>query len=183
MGDASERVPLAEAEEAARKALKFLNERTAGYMFAVAGSVRRKLPTVGDLDIVAIGDRGPCFPWGGWMGGYERQPIDPRYDTHTASSLVRATLAAEGFGGTRAWAVDLRFAHTSQAGALLTWLTGPREWNQNLVERAAARGWEFCGAGLYVADTGRRAGVMEARSELELLRALIGEWVPPEDRE
>lgn len=135
---------------------------------ALAGSLRRRVETVGDLDVlvaaepadaVAIAEAFVALP------GVEA--VLARGDTKTSVRL------APGLQ------VDLRIVDPESFGAALQYFTGSKEHNVALRARAVARGLKVSEYGVFDADERRLAGADEA----EVYASLGLSFIEPELRE
>ncbi len=135
----------------------------------IAGSLRRGVETIGDIDIVCDADDGPA--------------VVKRF---TALEGVRCVLAAGGTKGSvtveveggRELQVDLRVVETESFGAALQYFTGSKDHNVRLRERALAKKWRLNEYGLY--DGERR---IAGRGESDIYKKLGLPFIPPELRE
>lgn len=127
------------------------------------GSYRRELPTLGDLDLVVVGE------------------VD-------ADKLYHSTQAVDLYVGKRIHLVHvirgLRFqteialAKRENLGAHLLRWTGSKEWLAGLRSLATQRGWRLTEEGLFERDR-----LIHAETERGILDALDVGWVEPERRE
>ena len=187
-----ERIPLADAEALARGLLDEL--RSACVRVEIAGSIRRRRPDVGDIEIVAI-PRMDSEPWG-LIEGMVR-PVNrleercallrgpdgllPRLDERGRACwgerLKRATW--------RGFAADLfSVVAPAQWGAILAIRTGSAEFSRRLVTSKLHGG--MMPSHLRVKDGAlwRRDGEMVPTPEEADVFAAIGlAWIPPEARE
>ena len=142
-----------------------------------AGSLRRKLETVGDLDfIVAAGEVGPVVDW--FVSRHGVKEITARGETK-ASVRYESGLQA-----------DLRIVPEEQFAFALHHFTGSKDHNVQMRQRALARGLSMSEWGLVPAEgegtakdkASRHAG-LHATSEEQIFSALGLRFVPPELRE
>ena len=143
-----------------------------------AGSLRRGLETVGDLDfIVAAEDGGAAVEW---------FTTRPEVKEVTAKGSTKASVRFES--GLQA---DLRIVPEDQYVFALHHFTGSKDHNVQLRQRALARGlslseWGLVPAGgeeTVKAKAEDRALRTAANTEAELFRALGLDYIPPELRE
>jgi DNA polymerase (family X) len=142
-----------------------------------AGSLRRGLETVGDLDfIVAAADAGPVAKWFTGMGGVREV---------TASGETKASVRLES--GLQA---DLRIIPSEQFAFALHHFTGSKDHNVQMRQRALDRGlslseWGLvpsAGEGTARDKAGRNEG-LAAGDETAIFAALGLAFIPPELRE
>jgi DNA polymerase (family X) len=142
-----------------------------------AGSLRRGLETVGDLDfIVAATDIGPVVEWFTGQAGVREV---------TAKGDTKASVRLEG--GLQA---DLRIIPAGQFAFALHHFTGSKDHNVQMRQRALDRGMSLsewglvpsAGEGTAKDKAGRSEGV-KAADEKALFAALGLSFIPPELRE
>jgi DNA polymerase (family X) len=134
-----------------------------------AGSFRRRVETVGDLDVLAASPDAPraIAAFAGW---HRTARVEGAGDT-------RATIVLR-----RGVQVDLRVVPPASFGAAWIYLTGSKAHNVALRARAVARGWKLSEWGLYAGRDGQ-GGLLAGASEEEVYAALGLAWIPPELRE
>ncbi|MFH1609392.1 MAG: DNA polymerase/3'-5' exonuclease PolX [Candidatus Bipolaricaulota bacterium] len=131
-----------------------------------AGSLRRGKETVGDLDLLAVSDQ-PAEAAAAFTSL-------PEVEEEVAVGPKRSSVRfSDGFQ------VDLRIVPEDSFGAALQYLTGSKEHNIRLRERAVAHGWKLSEYGLFAADGTALAGAEEDG----IYRALGLAYIPPELRE
>ncbi|MCK8519255.1 DNA polymerase/3'-5' exonuclease PolX [Methanoculleus sp. 7T] len=134
---------------------------------SLAGSIRRKKETIGDVDILAASTRpDEVMEVFATLPGVSR--VLARGTTKT--SVVLAT-------GVQ---VDLRVVEDKHFGAALQYFTGSKEHNIALRKLAIARNWRLNEYGLVDLATGR---VVAGEDEAGVYRALDLPWIEPELRE
>ena len=142
-----------------------------------AGSLRRKLETVGDLDfIVAAGEVEPVVEW--FVTRHGVKEITARGETK-ASVRYESGLQA-----------DLRIVPEEQFAFALHHFTGSKDHNVQMRQRALARGLSMSEWGLVPAEgegtakdkASRHAG-LHASTEEQIFAALGLRYIPPELRE
>lgn len=142
-----------------------------------AGSLRRGLETVGDLDfIVAASDVAPVVDWFTRLAGVKE--VTARGDTK-ASVRFESGLQA-----------DLRIVPSAQFTFALHHFTGSKDHNVQMRQRALARGLSLSEWGLVPAEgegtakeKAERHESVAANSEKELFKHLGLHFIPPELRE
>ncbi len=160
----AEVLPVAEALVAKLRAMPEVKE------CEMAGSVRRRRETVGDLDILAISTDPPkiCAEFQKFD---ELQEIIVAGDTKVSARLV---------GGRQ---VDLRVVEEDSYGAALQYFTGSKQHNIALRERANRMGLTVNEYGVFVEEGDRKGEKIAGRTEEEVYAALGLPWIPPELRE
>lgn len=142
-----------------------------------AGSLRRGMETVGDLDfIVAATDVAPVVDW---------FVTQPGVKEITARGETKASVRFES--GLQA---DLRLVPEEQFAFALHHFTGSKDHNVQMRQRALARGLSLSEWGLAPAEGDetvkakvKAAAPVHAQSETELFAALGLRFIPPELRE
>ncbi|MEN3538232.1 DNA polymerase/3'-5' exonuclease PolX [Microbispora sp. ZYX-F-249] len=130
---------------------------------AFAGSLRRMSETIGDIDILAVGD--PAL-----MELFARQP----YVTEVIAKGERKTSVRTD----RGLQVDLRLIPAESWGAAMVYFTGSKEHNVRIREMAVKKGWKLSEYGLFDGDR-----LIASETEEEIYQALGMRWVPPALRE
>jgi DNA polymerase (family 10) len=133
----------------------------------VAGSLRRRRETIGDIDIL-VTSKDPARV----MEAFVRAPQVAQVLSHgtTRSSVVLNV-------GLQA---DLRVVEPEAYGAALQYFTGSKEHNVALRERAVRRGLKVNEYGVWRVKDERRVG---GRDEESVYGAMGLPWIPPELRE
>ncbi len=152
-------LPLATRIEAALRAVPGVVEA------AVAGSIRRRKETIGDVDVlVAASDRNRV------SRAFAALPeVDGVLATGPTKTMVRL---ANGMDA------DLRVVTPESWGAALMYFTGSKSHNVALRRLAQQRKWKLTEYGLFSG-----AKVVASRTEEEIYHALDLPWIPPEIRE
>lgn len=167
MHERGQRTLLAEAWPLAEEIRAALAACPAVLRIEVAGSVRRRQPTIGDLDFVAAADDPAAV-----MEAFVTLPhvADVLQHGETKSSVVLR-------GGRQA---DLRVVAPAQFGAALHLFTGSKDHNVAMRVRAKERGLKLNEYGVWPADGGPSLPCAE---EEDVFRAVGLPWIPPELRE
>ena len=134
---------------------------------SLAGSVRRRKETIGDVDILATSTRPEDV-----MEAFVSLPGVSRI-------LVRGTTKTSVVL-TTGIQVDLRVVDDAHYGAALQYFTGSKEHNIALRKLAIARNWRLNEYGLVDLADGR---MIAGEDEVGVYRALDLAWIPPELRE
>jgi len=137
-----------------------------------AGSLRRGLETVGDLDFIVAADTpGPVMDWFVALPGVLE--VTGRGDTKCSVRFESGLQA------------DLRLVPASQFPFALHHFTGSKEHNILMRQRALARGWSLSEWGLTAQpkEGVETVPICEVREEADLFAALGLAPIPPELRE
>ena len=138
-----------------------------------AGSLRRGMETVGDLDfLVASSEPGPIMDWFTTMEGIAEV---------TAHGDTKSSVRFEG--GMQA---DLRVVPSEQFFFALHHFTGSKDHNVRMRQKALSLGLSLSEWGLRPEedkDSSRKAGPVEAHSEEDVFKALGLQYIPPALRE
>ncbi len=137
---------------------------------SLAGSLRRKKETIGDIDIIAT------------AATRDRKKIAARF---TSLSFAGRVLAK---GETRAGIllkkshtqVDLRLVNDHEYGAALLYFTGSKEHNISLRTWARNKGWKLNEYGVFDMETDKR---LAGTTEEDVYKLFGMQYIPPELRE
>lgn len=145
-----------------------------GWQVHVAGSYLRGRQTVKDLDCVILVPelitdlrKAAEIVQQALPSAYESS-IEPK-----SGRIVRGKL--DGFG------IDLYLCYANEFGAMMMFLTGPKEWNIYTRRLAQAKGWRLSQYGLYVGETQDLA--CDCTSEAPIFAALGLPFRTPAERE
>lgn len=172
------RVLLPVAEGVAQEVMAVLT-RVAGVKRADAlGSLRRRVPTVGDIDLAVATTRPPLA-----IKAFVEMPEVVRV---LAQGEAKASVVLKS-----GYQVDLRVQAPSSYGAQLQYFTGSKEHNIHLRKLAQERGLSLSEYGIKEVRQTRRVsldptGLKNVKSfatEEEFYQALGMPWIPPELRE
>ena len=162
---ARERIPLSEAEAYVRPLVERIRAVRGVEALDVAGSVRRRVDTAGDVDLLVASSR-----------------PDAVADAFLTSPTVRRVIAR---GETRCAVVlrsglqvDLRIVPRSSYGAALHYFTGSKAHNIAVRMLGVKRGLKINEYGVF---RGRRR--LAGRTEDDVFEAVGLPWIPPELRE
>lgn len=139
----------------------------------IAGSLRRKMETIGDLDFVAAAtDPKPAMKW--FISHPSVERILAKGETKSSVRLKSGMQA------------DLRIVAPEEFGFALCYFTGSKEHNIKLRERAHARGWKLSEWGMEANDKKHPIPTILRKKEVteeEIYKALDFSYIPPELRE
>ena len=131
----------------------------------VAGSVRRRKETIGDIDILVISDRPEKI-----MERFLKLPqIAHIYATGKTKTMVRLKNGLDA---------DLRVVPQKSFGAALNYFTVSKDHNVALRELALKRGWKLSEYGLF-----KGAKMIAGKTEEEVYKKLGLRYIEPELRE
>ncbi len=178
------RIRLGDADKLIEPLLEALRAAPGVERLTVAGSLRRRVETVGDVDLLAVSDEPETV--------MERFTGFAGADRTEMSGPTRGRIAL-GSG----LEVDLRVLPRESYGAALVYFTGSKEHNIKLRQRAMARGLRLSEYGLFREDEADQKTAGEAgqepdplageriagAEEEEVYAALELPWIPPELRE
>ncbi len=160
------RLPLGKALALADSLVRALRGEPASRAIEVAGSLRRRVETVGDIDILATSDRPAAV-----LDRFVRLPSVARV---LARGETKASIQHR-----ENIQVDLRVVEPEAFGAALQYFTGSKNHNVKLRELAVRRKLKISEYGVFD-EAGRRiAGATEG----EVYAAVGLPWIPPELRE
>ena len=159
----NDRMLLGEALEVAEYVISQLEKLCS--RIAYAGSLRRMKETIGDIDVLAVGNPGEIMD--AFTGMDRVTEIIAKGDTKS-SVLIGTTQ------------VDLRVVEEHQWGAALQYFTGSKEHNIKLREIAKEKGLKINEYGVFEVATGRR---IAGETEEEVYQTLGLCFIPPELRE
>ena len=134
---------------------------------SVAGSLRRRRETVGDIDIIASSSE-PARMMDAFIAVPDVQTVLSKGDTKS-SVMLKSGLQ-----------VDLRVVADGSFGAALLYFTGSKDHNVMLRTVSIERGYKLNEYGLYRRDDGHPAA---GKTEEEIYGALGMQYIPPELRE
>jgi len=162
-----------DAQSMVKKILPGLEELPEVERVEAAGSFRRGMETVGDLDfLVASSNPTPIMDWFTSMDGIVEV---------TAHGETKSSVRFEG--GMQA---DLRVVPSEQFYFALHHFTGSKDHNVRMRQKALSLGLSLSEWGLRPEeekDSSRKAGPVEANSEEDIFKALGLQYVPPSLRE
>jgi DNA polymerase (family 10) len=172
------RLKLLEADQLARPLVEYLRKGGNVEQLEVAGSYRRRMETIGDLDILAVSEK--------------PEPVMQRFQRYPEVARILAAGTTRGTVVLRSGLqVDLRILPRHCYGAALHYFTGSKAHNIAVRKLGVERGLRISEYGVFRVPKGKKAedaGVEEgeriggAREE-DVFRAVEMDWVPPELRE
>jgi DNA polymerase (family 10) len=155
------RRPFADLVQPAQELLNFFAE--AGVVCELGGSMRRHAATVGDIDIVVLADSLDSVVLPEWLD-YVR----------SGEKAAHGEMDLDG----QILGVDIWCATPNQWGAFLWYITGSKELNVIMRQKAKAQGMKLSQFGLF------RDGVqIDDGTEHGVAEALGMDWIDPVDRQ
>ena len=175
------RLRLVEADERIAPLLDHLRGRATIRRLEVAGSLRRRLETIGDIDLLATAT----------------DPAAAMAHFTAFTGVAEVTMSGETRGSvvlTSGLQVDLRVVPEESWGAALQYFTGSKAHNVKLRKRAVAMGLSISEYGVVESDgndgsdgSGKGKGVggkrVAGETEESVYAAVRLPWIPPELRE
>jgi DNA polymerase (family 10) len=163
------RVLLPVAEGVAQKVTAVLEKVPGVKRVDALGSLRRRVPTVGDIDL-AVATTQPSLAIKAFVAM-------PEVGRVLAQGPAKASVVL-----TSGYQVDLRVQSPSSYGAQLQYFTGSKEHNIHLRKLALERGLSLSEYGIREVKS-QKSKVKIFKTEEEFYRALGMPWIPPEIRE
>ncbi len=136
----------------------------------VAGSVRRRKETIGDVDILVISKKPKPV-----MDFFVAMPEVSRVLAH--GETKSAVQLASGLQ------VDLRVVPAASYGAALNYFTGSKDHNVALRQTAIKKGWTLNEYGLYKQTSKGKGAMVAGKTEEDIYTALGMDYIEPEMRE
>jgi DNA polymerase (family 10) len=161
------RIRLDVGTEISQSFIAYLRERAKPDRLAVAGSVRRRKETIGDIDLLVS-----CREPGGLIQAFVEHPS---VKETLAKGETKVSVVTR-----RGTQVDLRLVPDDCFGAALQYFTGSKQHNVALRERAKRLGCKVSEYGLFDLKTGRKLAGSE---EVQVYKSLKLDFIPPELRE
>lgn len=160
-----ERTPYAVALKQAEDMIAYLRSCKDFDQIQYAGSLRRKMKTIGDVDILTTGSNHEAM-----MKHFLAYPGTKQVlaDGATKCSIVTNTDMQ----------VDLRAVSEESFGAALFYFTGPKHFNIHVRTIALKRGWKINEYGLYEGEN-----LLASRTEEDIFELLGLPYMTPEQRE
>lgn len=163
------RMPLKEAEKIGNEILQGIKNMPGVQKAELAGSLRRRKETIGDIDIVVQAE-----------AKHRKKIVSlftslPQVDKILARGTTKASVVLKK-GNVQ---VDIRLVHDYEYGAAMLYFTGSKEHNIKLRTIARNRGLKINEYGIFDATTNNR---LSGATEEEMYRFLNLKYIPPEQR-
>ncbi len=136
----------------------------------LAGSLRRKKETIGDIDIIITAEKK------NWKKIINKFISIPQCKRILANGETKASILLKNNNVQ----VDVRIVNDNEYGSALLYFTGSKEHNIELRKWASERGWKMNEYGVFDATTNKR---LAGRTEEEIYHLFGLQYIPPELRE
>lgn len=165
----TQRILLKEAEKIGNEILKEINKMKGVQQASIAGSIRRKKETIGDIDIVVMAE--PA----------NRKKIVNSFITlpQVAKVLAKGATKASVLLKYKNVQVDIRLVQADEYGAALLYFTGSKEHNIKLRIIAKGQACKINEYGIFSVASGKK---LAGASEEEMYHFLRLNYIPPEER-
>ncbi len=165
----AKRMTLKVAQRIGNEMIDELNKMQGVQKAELAGSLRRKKETIGDIDIIVLAEP------------RDRRKIVSRFIQlpQVAKVLAKGTTRASVILKKGNVQVDIRLVHDYEYGSALLYFTGSKEHNIKLRTMARNRGYKINEYGLFDITTGKR---LAGSTEEEIYLFLGMKYIPPEKR-
>ena len=160
-----ERMLLGKVDPIAKNILEKLKESKHFNQVEIAGSYRRRRPTVGDIDILATSNN-PKVAMEEFCNMEDVEKVVAQGETK--SSIIVS-------GGLH---MDLRIVEPDSYGSALQYFTGSKDHNVKVRSIAVDKGWKLNEYGLFDKNDKKLAD----KTEEEIYNKLGLDWIPPELR-
>ncbi|MCF7846451.1 MAG: hypothetical protein K9L85_04425 [Candidatus Peribacteraceae bacterium] len=164
-GHKTERRPFGEAKKIAGKIIRQMRTASAVTKIETAGSLRRRRPTIGDIDLLAT-SKNPNRAMEIFTKLPDVQKILGRGETKSSVLLKNGMQ------------VDLRIVPAKSFGAALLYFTGNKNHNIYLRKLAIKKGWKLNEYGLF-----EKSKNLASQTEKSIYKKLGEKYLPPEKRE
>jgi DNA polymerase (family 10) len=162
-----ERMPLGKALPLAEAVAAALRRTPGVERVEVAGSVRRRKETIGDLDLLVI-------------SAHPERAIKAFTGLPEADAVIESGPTKAAIRHREGIQVDLRVVPAECFGAALAYFTGAKQHNIRVREMGVKRELRISEYGVFREKSGRR---IAGRTEEEVYAAVGLPWIPPELRE
>ena len=162
-----ERMSLGKALPLAQELVRVLGHLAEVEQIDVAGSIRRRKDTIGDIDIL-VTSSSPA------------RVMDAFVSLPQVAEVLEKGSTKASIRHREGIQVDLRVMEPECFGAALVYFTGSKQHNIRIREMAMKKGLKISEYGVFKESTGRRAA---GATEEEVYAAVGLPWIPPELRE
>lgn len=167
--DEKQRMPFKLAERIGKEMLNEVLKMPDVIKAELAGSLRRKKETVGDIDIIIAA---PRKKWKSIVNKFVQLPQVGRVQ---ASGETRGSVLLKENNVQ----VDIRIVHEYEYGAALFYFTGSKEHNIILRSLAKERGWKVNEYGVFELKTGK---LLASKTEEDIYHLFGFNYITPEKR-
>ncbi|MDQ2994345.1 MAG: DNA polymerase/3'-5' exonuclease PolX [Pseudomonadota bacterium] len=164
-GEKKKRFLLSKVDDIANELTEYLQAIPGVNEVTVAGSFRRRVQTVGDLDILVTAKNG--------VDVIDAFVKFPKVRVITSQGTTRSTVLLHSD-----LQVDLRVVPKIHYGAAMHYFTGSKAHNIELRNRALKHGWKFNEYGVFEGDKS-----LASKTEQEIYQLFNLPYIPPELRE
>lgn len=164
-----QRMPFATAQKTGTKLLDKIKNIRGVHQAMLAGSLRRKKETIGDIDIVLCAER---KQWKRIMNTITRLPEVKRI---LAAGETKVSLLLEE----NEVQVDIRVVKDESFGAALFYFTGSKEYNIQMRTLAHQRGWKMNEYGVFEEKSGKQ---LAGKTEEDIFALFNLPYLEPEQR-
>lgn len=164
------RMLLSVADSLANKLVDYLLEVPGVLRVDPLGSLRRRVPTIGDIDL-AVSTNDPESVISSFLKYHEISRVLSE-GTAKASVIFKSGIQ-----------VDLRVQNPATYGAQLQYFTGSKDHNIKLRSLALRKGYSLSEYGIKLTKGKGKGRLIECQTEEEFYNALGMDWIPPELRE
>lgn len=166
---AAGRLPREVVQPVAERIVKFLLRKNLCSKVEVAGSLRRKQATIGDIDILAV-SKNP-------KNAMDAFCAHPDVATVHGNGKAKASLALKiGIDA------DLLIVPAQAFGAALQYFTGNKDHNVKLRRLGIRKGVTISEYGVFKGTAKNKGSLVASRTEKDVYAALGLPWIPPEAR-
>ncbi|MBI5858585.1 MAG: hypothetical protein HZB42_13175 [Sphingobacteriales bacterium] len=162
------RIPLERADRIGNGILGEIKKIPEVQQSVLAGSLRRRKETIGDIDIVITAEHKH------WKKIIHVITHLPQVKKILAAGQTKASIILKNDVQ-----VDIRIVHEHEFGAALFYLTGSKEHNIQLRTIAKQRGWKINEYGVFDVKTGKR---LAGKTEEDIYSLFGLKYIPPEKR-
>lgn len=163
------RIPLAIAAKIANEVLQFIRKIPGVQRAEIAGSLRRKKDTIGDIDIVVLAET-----------KYRNKIVDRFISMPNVNKmLLKGSTKASVVLKEQDIQVDIRLVHDYEFGAAMLYFTGSKEHNIKLRVIAKSKGFKINEYGIFDSSNYKR---VSGATEEEMYAFLDLKYIPPEQR-
>ncbi len=166
---AKKRLPLKKALAIAENLSRSIRNIPGTQKVTIAGSLRRKKETIGDIDIVLTAEEKK------WKKIISAITQLPQVEKVIAAGRTKASLVLKQ----EQVQADIRIVHEDEYGAALFYFTGSKEHNIRLRTRARQQGWKLNEYGVFDSKTGKR---LAGKTEEEIYQLFGIPFIEPQNR-